>query len=267
MAEWTLPPAIAIVMSWKGSRKGAFFRRLIRQASQIVAISQGVADAVEELPFPKERILVAHDGYDERQFSVNVSKDEVRKALSLPRGRKIAMYIGGFDIWKGVETFCQSASLLTEHGILGVVIGGTEKEVKEYKAKYPHVFFVGERPYRELPVNQQAADVLVIPNSAKARISREFTSPLKLFAHMASGVPIVASDIPSIREVLTENESCFFKSDDIKDLARAITDALSDGKLLLAAKASQKVQEFTWTKRVRNILDFFAETEYKHYPK
>lgn len=87
--------------------------------------------------------------------------------------------------------------------------------------RFPHVSFLGERPYKELPINQRAADVLVIPNTARTAISARFTSPLKAFAHMASDVPIVASDVPSIREALSETNAFFFAPDDARSLADA----------------------------------------------
>ena len=65
------------------------------------------------------------------------------------------------------------------------------------------VTFTGLMPPAEVAARLREADVLVLPNPASA-ISSEFTSPLKLFEYMASGRPIVASDLPSLREVLRD---------------------------------------------------------------
>jgi glycosyltransferase involved in cell wall biosynthesis len=51
---------------------------------------------------------------------------------------------------------------------------------------------------------QKAADALVLPNTAKEDISKYYTSPMKLFEYMASRRPIVATNIPSITEIINE---------------------------------------------------------------
>ena len=66
--------------------------------------------------------------------------------------------------------------------------------------------FTGLVPPAEVAAQLRAADVLVLPNPASA-ISSAFTSPLKLFEYMAAGRPIVATDLPSMREVLHAEEN------------------------------------------------------------
>lgn len=252
------PPSSHAYYEAHNLRKGLFFRNLIKQATGIITISKGIRDAITGLPFPERKILIAHDGYDKKQFNVSISKEESRKALGLPVGAPIAMYIGGFEDWKGSETLFKASNELYKEGIRVAAIGGSEQQLVVLRKGYPNIFFLGTRPYREIASNQKSADVLVIPNSASERISREFTSPLKLFASMASGRTIVASDLPSIREVLTKNEAIFFKPDDVADLARAIKEAIHPVKLILAEKALQKVEEYTWDKRAKNILAFLS---------
>ncbi len=239
-------------------RNGLFFHRLVRRASGIVAISKGAASALMTLPFPREKILVAPDGYDARQFDAPIGKEEARKKLGLPVTAKVAMYIGGLDRWKGVTTLLEASKTLDAQGIRVAIIGGSERELSPLRARYPCVFFLGMRPYREMPANQQAADVLVLPNSATERISREFTSPLKLFAYMASGVPIVASDIPSIREILSEDECLFFEPDSPQSLSVAIHNTLSmathRASVARAQVAMAKANAYTWEKRADRIL-------------
>ena len=77
---------------------------------------------------------------------------------------------------------------------------------------------------------------------------------------MASGKPIVASDLPSIREVLNEKNSILVKPDDPHALADGITMLLHDGVLArsLAMQAHRDVQLYTWEARAQNIMDFIS---------
>lgn len=241
-------------------RRGFFFRFLIKRAKGIVAISQGLKDALVSFGIPAERILVAHDGYDEKQFAERISREEARKRLGLLQNGRIAMYIGGLEAWKGAETLCKAAAFLEGDDIKVVVMGGTAEEKEKFEQKYPLVTFLDSRPYAELPISQQAADILVVPNSGEYEISKSFTSPLKLFAHMASGVAFCAARVPAIEEVVTWEQAFPFAPDDPANLSRVIKRALSSEflsrRLSKAAAAEKRARDFTWDKRAENVLGY-----------
>lgn len=240
-------------------RRSFFFRWLIRRARGIIAISHGLG-ALMAIGVPERQVLVAHDGYDEKQFSERISRAEARKRLGLPQGRKIAMYIGGLEKWKGSQTLMSASEELRGSGIEVAIIGGTEKELTVLRKRYPKVNFLGARPYRELSMDQQAADILVVPNSKEMELGGLFTSPLKLFAHMASGVALVVADVPALREVVGPTEAFIFSPDNPRSLAEAIKKALFPERLsewkAKAEEAKKKVRRFTWDKRATNVLAY-----------
>ena len=241
-------------------RRSFFFRWLIRRAEGIVAITQGLKEALVQVGFSERNILVAHDGYDEKQFSISVTKEEARRHLALPTDTKIALYLGGLEEWKGARTLCEAAEYLESSNILVVIIGGTEKEKKSLEERnYRNVRFLGSRPYRELALNQQAADVLVIPNSHFSPLGSAYASPLKLFAHMASGVPLVVAQVPALTEVVSSAEAHLFTPDEPRSLAETITKALKPEAARVAHAAMEKVKSFTWDKRATLVLNFIAD--------
>jgi glycosyltransferase involved in cell wall biosynthesis len=98
-------------------------------------------------------------------------------------------------------------------------------------------------------------DVLVLPNTA-THISARYTSPLKLFEYMAAGRPIVASDLPALREVLTDGENALLvEPGNAAQLADAIGRLLHDPELAqrLAAAAWRDVQAYSWDRRAERL--------------
>ncbi len=252
---------VPVVWETHTGAENALVLRLAQKAERIVAITKGLKNLYVALGVPPEKIIVAPDGVDDGNFAHPESKESARKRLGLPRDKKIAMYIGRLDGWKGSETFLEASNILPDD-IMAVVIGGEPRQVSELSRQYPKVRFLGYMPYKELPDNQAAADVLVLPNTARDEISAHFTSPLKLFAYMASSVPIVASDLPSIREVLDESTALFFRPDNPKALAGAISETLeAREEALKRAKCARKaITSYTWNIRARNILTHITKS-------
>ncbi|OHA91894.1 MAG: hypothetical protein A3J09_00070 [Candidatus Zambryskibacteria bacterium RIFCSPLOWO2_02_FULL_51_21] len=212
-------------------QKNLLARLIVRMGAPLVTISRGLRDLYPSA----SKILVAPDAVDIEKFDTDMSKEEARKILGLDTNDKLAVYTGSRLSWKGVGTLEEASKILGEVKVL-IVTG---------------------KPHKEIPLYLKAADVLVIPNSAREDISRLYTSPMKLFEYMASGRPIVASDVPSIKEIVDESMVYFFVADNPRSLKSVIEDALSDevGSTGRAQKALEKVRSYTWEKRAEKILN------------
>ena len=105
------------------------------------------------------------------------------------------------------------------------------------------------------------ASVLALPNPASA-ISTRFTSPLKLFEYLAAGRAIVASDLPSIREILhNEADALLVPPGDASALAGAIRRLLDDPALAarLARAAFEAAPQYSWDRRAEKLETLFTE--------
>jgi len=234
-------------------------RFVARRARAIVVVSRGLRDWYVKQGVPAEKITVIPNAIDTEAFAKAEKREDARKRLSLFPDAKIAMYIGQLDGWKGTDTLFE-ASRYIDPGIQIAVIGGAANRIKELSKKYPGILFLGQRPVRELPHNQMAADVLVVPNTAKSEISLRFTSPLKLLAHMASGVPIVASDLPSIREIASPDEVLLVPADDPRALGVGISSIFENSVVAKrrAERAKEKSHQFSWESRAKSIHDVIS---------
>lgn len=233
-------------------------RKLIQKTGKLIVISEGIHEYYTKHGVPPENILVSHDAIDQRFIDVEADATTVRNDLGIHSKKPVVMYIGGLEEWKGADVLCEAAR---GQDIFEVyILGGKEGEIEKYKEKYPHVKFLGYRPYRELPLNQQAADILVIPNTAKVSLSSSYTSPLKLFTYMTARRPIVASRVPSIANVLSEDECFFFEPDDPVSLREAVSHVISDTHeaAMRAEKAYQKSLRYTWKNRAKEIVEFIV---------
>ncbi|MDG1491109.1 MAG: glycosyltransferase, partial [Planctomycetota bacterium] len=113
----------------------------------------------------------------------------------------------------------------------------------------------------EIPLFLAAADVGVVPNRRTPRISSHYTSPLKVFEAMAARLPLVVSDLPSLRDVLRADEAVFVEPESPEALGRGVVELLEDaeGRRAMAARAHESVQANTWGARARRLLTFMEQ--------
>lgn len=252
--------------------KFRFYERfLYRKVKFIIAItSQMEKILVKESIIGENKILITPDAVDLEIFNkVHKSKDELRHELNLPQDKKLVSYVGSLYTKgkeKGIGDMLRALKILTENekNLTMMFVGGNEQEIAGYRKeaeqmqlKDENLIFIKRVPFIEVPKYEKASDILIIPFPQQKHYAY-YASPLKLFEYMASNRPIIASDLPSIREILNESNSILVEPDNPEAMAIGIKKALNDSVLSekISNQAFQDVQKYTWDNRAKKILDF-----------
>ncbi len=239
--------------------------RMLARAAGVVCNSRGTADTIASVTTAPT--VVIPNGSDENPYRTT-PVNTLRTELSLPDDVAIVLYSGHLYSWKGAETIFAAAKLEKENkNILFVCIGGLVADVAQYRARaleqgLSNIRYLGHQEKSIVPKYLAAADILVLPNTDEHEESRTQTSPLKLFEYLAAGKPIIASDLPSLRSVVSDEEVVFVPSGDAQALSSAVQALALDSvrKAALGARSLSAASRFTW-KIHGTSLKTFLETD------
>jgi glycosyltransferase involved in cell wall biosynthesis len=234
-------------------------RRVWRVADGYVTITAALASELVDRYGGRDGLAVVADGVRlpaARRF-------EPRPLASPP----VVAYAGHLYPWKGVDVLVEALARLP--GVRGLIVGGHpgERDVARVRQRIAalaladRVTVTGFVPPDAVPGHLASADVLALPNTS-TKVSERYTSPLKLFEYMASGRPIVVSDLPAIREIVRHGESAWHvQPGDADALAAGIRRVLEDPSLAraLAERAWTLAADYSWAKRAERIEALFVE--------
>lgn len=236
------------------------YKNILKKINGLVVISLGLKNKFSEV-YPKE-ILLAADAVDLNQFDINMTREEARTVLGLPSDKKIAMYVGQLYKWKGVDVLASSAKFLAENELI-VIVGGQEEDremVRSYidKGYEDKIMFIDYVSNNKIPTYLKSADCLVLTGKNSEAISRQYTSPLKLFEYMASKRPIVSQSLPSFQEILNYDNAVLVEPEDPEKLAEGMKKAFYDRNLTekITQSAFENVRSRTWGQRAQIIKNY-----------
>jgi glycosyltransferase involved in cell wall biosynthesis len=234
-----------------------------------VVLTSFIKKQFVELGFPAANVRVLPDGVDLSLFDNLPSREACRARLELPLDRSVIGYVGRFqtmEIEKGIPELVQAMATIPPQAgkePLLLCVGGPLEAVPAYEeiarqhGVPPHrLRFVDRVPNTEVPFWIRACDVVTIP-WPWTEFSAYFTSPMKLFEYMAAGVPIVATDLPAIREVLRHGENAWLVAPgSAKALADGIYRVLSDSPLTkrMVQRARREAYNYSWTGRASAVM-------------
>lgn len=201
-----------VIMAWPGLRRvrkavDHLSRAQLRMADAVIAVTPQLVNWVAEDAGVAGAHLVSN-GADIKRF---------RPGIAAPDGLpdRYAVFFGALAPWQGIDVAMEATRLedWPADVALLVVGDGMLREEVELAADGIRVVYLGRRPYGEIAsiVGNSIASLIPMPsvahgraNNAPSRDHRETgLAPLKLFESMACGVPVVASDLPGLAEVVS----------------------------------------------------------------
>ena len=223
---------------------------------------------IENYGVNPQKIITKPNGVDIEKFTIVSTKEEVRRELNLPQNKRIICYTGNLYKGRGIELLLSVSKQLTRDSLI-LIVGGRSGDLEKYKSislqmGCTNVHFIGFVLNNAVPKYLAASDVLVMPyqrdtEDPSGQIQTNYMCPMKMFEYMASGRPIVASNLDQIKEVLRDSENALlFDPGDETAFLNLIKIALEDKEVAqkIAKNAQDQVKNYTWAKRAKEIFSF-----------
>ncbi|MBF2018537.1 MAG: glycosyltransferase family 4 protein [Hydrococcus sp. C42_A2020_068] len=224
-----------------------------------VTISHRLVDYYHSLGVPKDKLIVLCDAVDLKFFQ----RPEHLPPSPYSGNRANVAYVGHLYDYKGIPTVLETAAKLPD--IHFHLVGGLPEDIdrqqkRAQELQLDNVTFHGLQPQVELPKFLWHADVLLLPPS-QHHPSAAWTSPVKLGEYLASGTPIVATEILALRDWLTDDDVEFVEPDNSEALAKGIAHLLSNQQRAEQLRVSglAKAQELSYEKRAQAILKYYKK--------
>lgn len=198
-----------------------------KQAAAVVVLSEVTKRQLEDSGVNPNKIVVVPNGIDDRAFEENGSQSQLQELFHLPVEKTIVGAITSVVDYEGLEYFVQAFKYLDEE-FAGVVVGDGAalaelRVLADSLGVADRVSFVGKQPASTIGRWYQCLDVFVVPRK-DTLVCRNVT-PLKALNAQALGIPVVASDLPALREVTGEIET-YVQPENAERLARGIMQAV-----------------------------------------
>lgn len=196
-------------------------RFCLERSDAVVVPSRVIGDAVRGLGVPEGRIHLVPNGADVR--------DRPERPAGAPQ--RYLVYVGALQPWQGLDVLMRAFARLADLPGLRLVVCASvpERRAKPVR-RLAERLGVAERvdwrfalPHHEVAAWLAHAEVSVAPLTGCARNLDQGCAPLKVIESMAAGVPVVASDLPAVRELMADGRhGRLVPADRPAELARAV---------------------------------------------
>jgi glycosyltransferase involved in cell wall biosynthesis len=231
--------------------------RVFAAASTIVVVSSEVGEYIKHLSGTADRVCVIPNGVNTERF-----RPGLKPLVPKPARSFVVGFIGTFKPWHGLPLLAEAfVELHRRDSSVRLLVGGDGPEREAFERTLSEcgaldsTTFAGAIAASRVPNLLASMDVAVAPYPAEENF---YFSPLKVFEYMAAGLPIVASAIGQIADVLTDGVTGILcPPGDSAALAAALLTLRESPELrerLGRAARQQAVARHTWASVIDRIL-------------
>lgn len=229
--------------------------RALQKAKSITAVSNLLCEKIIGMGIQPNKVHYIPNGVDSDLFQLR-NKVFCRKKLNLYTKKKILLFVGKFREVKGIEYLLKALGLLKKQNKLGfytVLIGDGDlkgkinQAINEY-ALNEQVLLPGNREHNEVSNWMSAADVFCLPSLREGM-------PNVVLEALSSGLPVVASSVGAIPDLLNDDTGILVPAADHVSLASAIDIAIN--KEWVPEHIRSSIVDLTWEKTAAKYLDVF----------
>ncbi|MBR2067084.1 MAG: glycosyltransferase, partial [Solobacterium sp.] len=235
-----------------------YIRRIIEAADAIISPSEFIVNAFKKTGFNGEKMHVIKNGLFVEEFKDAKHKDAEKIRIT---------FVGHFGMHKGVIVLLEALHLLNMSNVEVCLAGSGEEKANYLIYAHEHnlkkqITYLGRVHHDEIKEVYENSDIFVLPSICPEN------SPVTITEAMACGVPVVASNIGGIPELVKDEESGYlFEAGNAEDLADKLRILIEDKekRIRMGKKGKEIASNWTYANQVQQVFDIYKETETKKY--
>lgn len=261
-------PSIELKYHYPGLEQGLITKikeqevATLHLSDAIICPSNVTRDYIVSLGLNRKLVTVIPNGVSPSDFSPS--------PLPEREGRiPVILYIGTLADWQGLDIIINALpKILEQRDVRLQIVGRGRSRQRKVLLKQIRksglegsVIVQPPVPHHEIPALISQADLCVAPLGLNDRNVTQGACPIKVLEYMAASRPLVASNMPIVRELVREDvDALLFSPNDPEDLARQVLALLNDFELSkqLARSAAERVlRQFTWHESQKKLLKVY----------
>ena len=230
----------------------------------VICPSNVTRDYIASLGLSRKLVTVIPNGVSPSDFPPSVLPAREDRV-------PVLLYIGTLADWQGLEVVIRAMPRILEQRAVQLRIVGRGRS-RQRKLLSKHIRKLGVEgsvavqpavPHHDVPALIAEADICIAPLGLNDRNVTQGACPIKLLEYMASSRPLIASNMPIVRELVREDvDGLLFSPNDPDDLARQVLTLLNDvalSKRLSDSATERALSKFTWHEAQKKLVKVYEK--------